>query len=401
LRLIPHDGGQLIRDWVTDPTLKFEHCLTSSEGSLRERCVLLNAICSECEANRTLWYGISHETGVHIPISLTLERSTMVLDRTKGYRRSLGYSSSVLKANTVVRKLRSGLQSVLVRASDGFPYWVKLLDGLQGPNTLANEVLGNELTRYLGISVPNWSPIEFSKDFLDSNPLCWPEPGSGLPRPSPGMYFASRALEQDLGETAYEILPGNWLNRISNRDDFVGMLALDVWANQVGNRRAVFVPSADRSLITVAFIENSQMFGGFWGNGEQRPGTALYLDQRVYANLNLREACHRWLRKIAVIDEALLLHLGRFIPGEWMAHGALEQIVTKLQIRQRRLEHLLAQELRLIDETGDQSVPRIMAIENLPELSVGQILDGWKPESHFRQRHRRHLVRRNTSLNLY
>jgi hypothetical protein len=347
------------------------------------------------------WQEMSRKTEIRIPISLILGRSTMVLDRMDGYASSHGYGAAVLRANTVVRKLCGESQSVLVRASDGFLYWVKLLGGLQGPNALANEVLGNELARHLGISVPNWSPIEISRDFLDSNPLCWPEPGTGVPLPSPGMYFAEQALGQDFAETVYEMLPGNWLNRISNRDDFFGMLVLDVWTNRVGKRKAVFVPSQDRSLITAAFIENGEMFGGFWGSEEQRPGTALYTDGRVYAHSDLKQACNRWLRKITAVDEALLIRLGGSIPAEWNVPGALEQIVSKLQIRQRHLEYLLAQELELMGETGSLSASRVIAEEDQPELSVGQILEGWKPENQFRERRRRFPARRYTDCSFY
>jgi hypothetical protein len=270
------------------------------------------------------------------------------------------------------------------------------MSGFDGPNALANEVLGSELARHLGITVPDWSPIEFSRDFLDSNPLCWPEPGTGLPKPSPGKYFATRALGQDDGEAVYEILPGNWQNRIGNRDDFVGMLILDIWTNQVGNRKAVFVPSADRSLITAAFIENGQMFGGFWGSQGQRPGTALYADRRVYANSDLKQACHRWLRKIRTIDEAVLCRLVGLIPGEWKVRGYLGQVASILQNRERLLEQLLEQELKLIDEAGNQGASRDMAIYTLPELSVGQILAGWKPENHSREWRGRNPGRRIT-----
>jgi hypothetical protein len=329
------------------------------------------------------------------------ERSTAALDRAEGLASPLEYSAPVLTVREVVRKLAGDSQSVLVRASDGLLYWVKLMSGFDGPNALANEVLGNELARYLGISVPNWSPIEFSRDFLDSNPLCCPEPGTGLPKPLPGMYFATRALGHDKGEEVYEILPGTWLNRISNRDDFIGMLILDVWTNQVGNRKAVFVPSADRSLITAAFIENGQMFGGFWGCEGQRPGTALYPDRRVYANSDPKQACNRWLQKIKSIDEALLSRLVSFIPAEWIVPGYLEQVVLILQNRERFLEQLLEQELKLIDGAGDQGASHNMAGDTLPELSVGQILEGWKPENHFHERRRRNPGRRIDDSNFF
>jgi hypothetical protein len=341
------------------------------------------------------------EAVAHAKITLLFGRSTMVLNRTVGYASSPGYSATVLRVNTVLRRLRGGSQSVLVRASDGYVYWVKMLAGYQGPNVLANEVLGNELARYLGISVPDWSPIEFSKDCIEANPLCWPELGSGLPRPSPGMYFATRASGQDECEAAYEILPGNWLNKISNRDDFAGMLALDVWTNQVGSRKAIFVPSPDRSLITAVFIENSQMFGGFWGSEEQSRGAALYSDPRVYANSDLEQACDRWLQKIAAIDESVLRRLARFIPQEWTVPNYLEQTISKLRTRRRNLQQLLARELALIGETGMQSASPILAEDRLGEMSVSQILEGWKPENRFRERRGRRPGRRSSDRNLY
>ena len=99
----------------------------------------------------------------------------MVFNRAEGFASSLGYSSTILRTSAVLRKLHGRSQTVLVRASDGFLYVVKMMAGLEWPNILANGVLCNQLATYLGLSVPNWRPIEFSKGCLERK----------LPAPAP------------------------------------------------------------------------------------------------------------------------------------------------------------------------------------------------------------------------
>src|ERR1022692_1935477 len=78
----------------------------------------------------------------------------MVCDRFEDNGLSPGQSAPVLKASAILKRLSGGLHTVLVKASDGFLYVVRMMDSFQGPNVLANEALGNELAKYLGISVP-------------------------------------------------------------------------------------------------------------------------------------------------------------------------------------------------------------------------------------------------------
>ena len=91
----------------------------------------------------------------------------MVFNRAEGFASSPGYSSTILSASAVLRKLHGRSQTTLVRASDGFLYLVKRMAGLEWPNVLANGVLCNQLARYLGPSVPDRRPIEFSKGCLE------------------------------------------------------------------------------------------------------------------------------------------------------------------------------------------------------------------------------------------
>lgn len=97
------------------------------------------AICSECEANRKPG---EKRPVVKLKFSYRVSaRSTMALDRAEGFASPARSSAAILTVNEVVRKLRDDSQSVLVRASDGLLYWVKLMSGFDGPNALANQVL--------------------------------------------------------------------------------------------------------------------------------------------------------------------------------------------------------------------------------------------------------------------
>jgi hypothetical protein len=94
----------------------------------------------------------------------------MVLNRAEGFATSPGYSSTIFRAGEVLRWLLGRSQTVLVRASHGFLYVVKMMAGRQWPNVLANGVMCNRLARYLGLSAPSWRPIKFSKGCLERKP---------------------------------------------------------------------------------------------------------------------------------------------------------------------------------------------------------------------------------------
>jgi hypothetical protein len=175
-------------------------------------------------------------------------------------------SPAVLEASSIVRELNGETHTVLVRASDGLLYVVKMMDARQGANIQANKALGNELAKYLGLPVPEWRAIEFSEACMERYFLFhWTGSESWIDRPGSGLYFGSRALVQDDPDAVYKDLPENWLDRIGNRDDFAGMLLLDLWANQVGSRKAMFVVASDGASVSAVFTGNGTMFGGVSG----------------------------------------------------------------------------------------------------------------------------------------
>ena len=273
----------------------------------------------------------------------------MVCDPIEDDEFSPELSPAILEASSIVKELSGESHTVLVRASDGFIYVVNLMDARQGANIQANKALGNELAKYLGLSVPEWRPIEFSEACMERFFLFhWTGSESWIDRPGSGLYFGSRAVVQDDPEAVYKELPENWLNRIGNRDDFAGMLLLDLWANQVGNRKAMYVVASDGATVTAVFTGNGTMFGGFSGREEQRRGVALYRDRRVYAGLDVNRAFSLWLQKAVAMDEAMFLRLARGVPRQWHDSGYLQGVASQLQIRKWRVAQLLEEEISLI-----------------------------------------------------
>jgi hypothetical protein len=269
-------------------------------------------------------------------------------------------SSPILKTSAVFKKLGGDSHTVLVRASDGFFYIVKMMDSFRGPNVLANKALGNLLANYLGLSVPAWRPIEFSDTCMDRYFLLHGTGSeSSLDRPGPGLYLGTRAMVQDDPEAVLKELPENWLGRIDNRNEFAGMLLLDLWANQVGQRKAIFVLAPGAAAVTAVFTGNSQMFGGFWGREEQRRGVAPFHDRRIYAGLDVNRAFSWWLQKAVAMDEEILLRLARAVPRQWHDSGYLQAVASQLQTRKWSVAQLLDEEMTLIAKGTNEGAPLI------------------------------------------
>lgn len=223
-----------------------------------------------------------------------------------------------LVAVEFLRKLRGGSQSILVRADDGFLYVAKFLRNLQGPNLLFNEAMGTELFRAYGLSVPEWRPILVNKLFLDRNSACWFETESGRVRPEPGLCFASRFLG-GAADGIWEILPGSYFRRVSNRMAFGLAWLLDVCARHSDNRQAVFVRAQDGNLRAV-FIDHGGMFGGPCGTAQPPPICSRYLDPRIYEDMILG-----FRRESDILDEKYLWDRLRALPADWRSASAIEQ----------------------------------------------------------------------------
>ena len=186
---------------------------------------------------------------------------------------------AVISATRFLRKVRGGSQSSLVEASDGFLYVIKSIENVQGANLLCNEVLGTELYRALHLPTPEWMPVQVSLSFAKNNPGCWIEAADEFRFPT-GLCFGSR-LASGRADRLLEILPGRYLERVQNRNDFWRAWVADACADHQDDRQAVFERDPD-GVLNASFIDHGHMFGGPGGGSTSRPQLPRYVDRRVY-----------------------------------------------------------------------------------------------------------------------
>ena len=123
-------------------------------------------------------------------------------------------------------------QSIFVQANDGKYYVVKMAGNPQGTNTLANEYVGSFVAKAVGLPVVQPRGIFLSDSFIDKHPYLWFELPFGVRRPEDGVHFGSLLIGQPSGaERPTEYISPSRIDRITNREAFLGMYLLDVWAN--------------------------------------------------------------------------------------------------------------------------------------------------------------------------
>lgn len=264
-----------------------------------------------------------------------------------------------------IRNLRGGSQPILAQASDGLVYLVKFSANLQGPNLLFNESAGSELYRACGLPVPAWRPLVVSVDFLDRNPDCWMQTPEGRLRPASGLCFGSRFLGSD-GVRLLEILPKTSFSRIRNPNSFWLAWLIDVCAEHVDNRQAVFAEDA-KGRFDAFFIDHGHLFGGPKGEQQKHFLASRYLDPRIYQNVSPKDLLV--LQKVALhLDANLIWQRIGELPDEWITGSALEAFERSLN----RLSDaaLLQQILETISD----------AIQRANELESSNAYDERKPE---------------------
>jgi hypothetical protein len=251
-------------------------------------------------------------------------------------------SDAILSANKYIRKMKGGSQSILVRANDGRHYVVKLTDNPIGPNLLANEHMGSLVAKAVGLPVAEARGICLSDSFIDSHPDLWFELPSGVRRPNKGMHFGSLLVGQAAGEDRpTEYVSPSRVNMITNREAFLGMYLLDVWANHQDNRQAIFRRSSTNAL-EVCFIDHGHMFGGPEWNFKENPSSALHLEMAVYSDLWQDEQVESWISRFQTIIPEVLTLTSVVAPmaSEWYS-GDLRELLSSLTDRLLRLPELV------------------------------------------------------------
>jgi hypothetical protein len=262
-------------------------------------------------------------------------------------------SNAILSANKYIRKMKGGSQSILVRVNDGRHYVVKMTDNPIGPNLLANEHMGSLLAKAVGLPVAETRGIFISDSFIDSHPDLWFELPSGTRRPDKGMHFGSLFVGQTSGaDRPTEYISPSRVSTITNREAFLGMYLLDVWANHQDNRQAIFCRSSTNE-VEVCFIDHGHMFGGPQWNFQGNPGSALHLEMAVYTDLWHDEQVALWISRFQAIIPDALTSIVSPMASEWYS-GDLNALSSELTDRLLRLPELVQEDVEKTWHPGQQ-----------------------------------------------
>jgi hypothetical protein len=232
-----------------------------------------------------------------------------------------------------LKRLRGGSQPILARASDGLTYVVKFTNNPQGPNLPFNECMGSALYGGCRLSVPEWRPLLVTESFIEQNPACWIQTPEGPQRPSAGWCFGSCFLDRN-GFTVTDILPRSSFKRVRNRRSFWLAWMLDICAEHVDHRQALFIDQPDGGW-NAFFYDHGHLFGGPEGNSWRHFVVSQYLDPQIYPGVS-----SHWIQSLPNaalrLDTDLLWKRAQVLPEEWKTPTALQALSRTL----RRLSSL-------------------------------------------------------------
>ena len=236
--------------------------------------------------------------------------------------RYVGMCNPSVTAVEFVRKLRGATQPVILKCSDDKYYLVKMHENPGGTHVLANELIGSTLALAIGLSVPNFEVVFMSQDFIMSTPALWFEGPNGRYPPAEGFHFGSSymnyewarrtGIRPNIGEY---IGPGR-VQDIVNRQEFLAMLVLDVFANKQTPRKALFV--GDR-LLRAYFVDHGYALDSVVSDSEDHPTRCLHAELAIYEGLWDSRVVARLIEQLRTLTEVFLTNPLKSIPYEWYA----------------------------------------------------------------------------------
>jgi hypothetical protein len=238
--------------------------------------------------------------------------------------------SGTVSAIDFVRKMQGKSQAALIRANDHEQYIVKWMHGPRSTVSVRLEALRNSVYQYLGLPVSTWTTIEIPDDLLDAHPEMWISTPKGLTRPDAGVHFASRMVSAP-GGAFYEFLPTRLFSRISNRSDFWGAYAADVWTERFEIRQAVFIPDEAPSTLRAVFIDHGSSFALLGSKEVARLTSCLYSDRLIYPESEMVTSLYDWIEHIRKNGHDAVAHAHDMLPPEWLTASVIEKEARLLE----------------------------------------------------------------------
>ena len=260
-----------------------------------------------------------------------------------------------VNATRFVRKMRGGAQAHLLEADDGHFYVVKLRNNPQHRRVLINEWIASTFLQHLQLAAPETAIVQISNGFLAANPEVGIVLGNQRVAATPGWHFGSRYPGDPNRVAVYDFVPDTILDRIENRNEFLGILVFDKWTGNADARQSIFlraklrayVPSFQGHALRTGFlalmVDHGYIFNGpHWGYADS-PLAGLYFRPKVYADVRGLEDFQPWLDQVRNFPEEVVDDALSRLPGEWLNgdRDDLYALMNTLMARRSRVAGLI------------------------------------------------------------
>jgi hypothetical protein len=260
-----------------------------------------------------------------------------------------------INAIRLIRKMRGGAQAHLFQCDDGHFYVVKFRNNPQHRRILVNEWLASAFLRYLEISTPPVELVNLSALFLENNPDVHIQLGSRRVAVESGWHFGSRYPGDPSKVIVYDFIPDLLLDKVANRDEFLGVLAFDKWIGNADARQSIFFrarlqpwPSpiriqGQRVGFVASMMDHGYTFDGPHWTFSDSPLQGLYFRPSVYRSAKSFDDFQPWLDRITHLPEDVIDRAQKQIPPEWLDgdEPAFEVLLSRLMTRRKRVADLI------------------------------------------------------------
>ena len=257
-----------------------------------------------------------------------------------------------VNAMRLIRKMRGGAQAHLIEADDGHFYVVKFRNNPQHRRVLINEWIASTFLQYLQVAAPETAIVRLTPEFLAQNPDVSIALGNEKRAGRTGMAFRlTISREIRIASPFTTFVPDTLLDRIENRNEFLGVLVFDKWTGNADARQSIFlrarlreyVPTFQGHALRVGFlammVDHGYIFNGPHWDYADSPLMGLYFRPSVYSR------CARMGRFSALAGSRCELSRKRWwtmrsarLPAEWLNgdRDALYALLEKLMARRTR-----------------------------------------------------------------
>jgi hypothetical protein len=278
--------------------------------------------------------------------------------------------SSTVSAIDFVRKMQGKSQAALIKASDHEQYVVKWMHGPRSTISVRLEALRNSVYQYLGLPVSTWTTIDIPDELLKAHPEMWISTPKGIIRPDAGIHFASRLVSPP-GGAFYEFLPTRMFSRVTNRSDFWGAYAADVWTERFEIRQALFVPDEAPSSLRAIFIDHGSSFALLGSKEVARLTSCLYSDRLIYPESEMVTGLHDWIEHIRKNGHAAISQAHDSLPPEWITSSVVEK-ENRLLDRIQDLRDIMFPSISRFSSAASRKTGRCCSVRVL--LRAGTVL---------------------------